>query len=176
MTLDANSVPFDDNRDFIFAFLFATVSEDDPPFKPGEAEVSGSGDANDFSAIQTLVAGQRSFSFTIMAVPDTLEHHTAPDDDEHPLEASVYVIKYNATSTRIRVEGREQWVELIYIRDGDPPVVTATPIATPIVTPSATVTPTATAISTPTVINSATGAVTIDDSILRPIALSLVTR
>ena len=167
VSLDTNSAPFADNTDFIFGFLFATVSEDDPPFEPGEAMVTSDDDPNDFSAIQTLVAGERSFSFTVSADPDNLEHHTAPDDDEHPLEASVYVIKYNATSTRIRVEGHENWVELIYIRDGIPPVVTATPSVTPSATPSVTpsVTPSPTVISTPTVVNNrAMGMVTIDDS------------
>ena len=165
VTLDPADTAFDAPLNLVVGFLFSgdfSGATPIPGIEIGEALASSPPDniQGELTAIQTLVAGERSVSFTVTAVQDNLEHDTAPDDNEHPLEASLITIVYpSEPSEKIRVGGSLDWHYYIYIRDGIPPVVTATPIVTPSVTPSPTV------ISTPTVVNNrAMGMVTIDDS------------
>ena len=167
LTLDPDSAVYSRDVPLTLGFLFSgnfNVSPPIPRIEPGEALVcSGGGPCgaagepnapDEISSAQTLKAGERSISFTIMAVADTVAHGTDLNDNEHPLEATAITVVYpSEPAERIRVGGTRNWVHYINIRDGVPPVATA--IATPIVTPVATT------IANP---NLAMGTVTITDS------------
>ena len=143
VTLDPADTAFDAPTNLVVGFLFSgdfSGATPIPGIEIGEALVSSPPDnvQGELTAIQTLVAGERSVSFTVTAVQDNLEHDTAPDDNEHPLEASLIAIVYpSEPSEQIRVGGSLDWHYYIYIRDGIPPV----PTPSPTVTPVATVTP-----------------------------------
>ena len=159
LTLDDASAVFDVNTDLVLGFLFTgnfSVTPNIPAIQIAEIQVSppSDGSQGERTGAQTLLAGERSLSYTIRAIQDNLTHDAAPDDNEHPLEATAITVVYpSEPAERIRVGGTRNWVHYINIRDGVPPVATA--IATPIVTPVATT------IANP---NLAMGTVTITDS------------